>query len=495
MQYGETGFRDSFVTPPDPGEFRSPAFSAPDWLRHAVIMELPIRGFNHPAYRRAEDWQAPCGDASYLSIIGRLAFLKDSGINVLCLYSIYHHTRETNLYAIRHHDPHPDLGTLDDVKRLIREAHAAGMHVISNTNHYGVDESSPMLAEHPEWFLGREHILYDQPLFDLNNPEAVQYIIDTHAWWCTEVGLDGWRIDVAGETYRSYIWNAVLETCTAAGKQILLATENAHLEGHIRGAGWETFPTFFDMKDPMPVLADRASATPTLQPYASASAGDPYRVKDISSHNSMVPAPYNAADGDHAREGAYQLQGSRFLFGHNLMFAPFVPWMMHGELFNATHLGVPGVLGCGLQGKLLHCYLDWDDLDEQRDVITDFRKISQVRDDNSDIFHNNLHDSHVVDVPCTADPPSRATPYARFIPGNKAAIVIGNELTDQDVTFTLNMSLDELGLADTPRIQVSDLWTGTTELVDHDRLQRYQVVVPRDKAPRGGVRVLMLTSG
>ncbi len=486
----ETG--DSFMQFPDNSEFQDPLYPAPDWLKNAVIVEIPIRAFNHPDYNNPQNWENESGDASYLSIIEKLDFLKELGVNVICLYTVYYHTPGTNLYALRHHEADPTLGSIDDIKTLINTAHDKDIKVISNTNHYGVAQTSPMITEHPDWFIDKEYDLFGQRVFDLNNPDVVKYIIDTHAWWCTEVGLDGWRIDVAGRAYRKYIWDSILEKSVSKGKQLLLATENVHLDGHIRGAGWRSFQVSMDMENPQANWQVRKSRF-VLKDYMNITAEDPYVLKDISSHNSMVPCPYNYDQDTCYREGAYQIQGSGFLFGHNLMFAPFVPWMMVGDLFNATHFGVPGVMHHRLRGKLLHSYIDWDDLEEQEWVINDFKKISSIRHDHNDIFHNNWHEAQLINIPSTSDPESLVKPYARFIPGEKAAIVLGNNDIEQDITFRLKIPLEELGFGDNEEMLVTDLWDGIVETVSVEQLGDIQITVPRDKSPGGGVRVLLLT--
>ena len=483
---------DSFMQVPDLSEFQDPAYPAPKWLRDAVFMEIPIRTFNHPDYNNPQDWENECGNASYTSIIEKLPFLKDFGINVICLYTIYHHTPGTNLYAIRHHEADPTLGTVEDIKTLIKEAHKLNIKVISNTNYYGVDQTSPMINEHPDWFIEKKYNLYGQRVFDLNNPEVVKYIIDTHIWWCTEVGLDGWRIDIAHETYRKYIWDPILETCYANGKQILLATEGAHLDSHLRGAGWGRIPVSLDMEYPQASWKTRKARYGSMKDYLNPTSEDPYAVKDISNHNSTVPCPHNYYPDTCSREGAYQVKGSRFLYGHNLMFAPFVPWMMHGEIFNATHLGVPGVMFHRLRGKLLHSYLDWDDLDEQENIMEDFKKISHIRNEHKDLFHNNRHETHLLNIPYTAVPQINAKPYARFIPGKKAVIVVGNNDTTQSATFQLQIPLNDLGFGQRSELVVTDLWTGNTKPIRAELLSDYSIIIPRDKSPGGGVRVILL---
>ena len=188
LSSGNAAWPESFM---DHSDFGPMPYPAPEWLRFAVITEVPTRGFNVSDYKNPANWKGPYGDTTYKSIAAKLDFLESMGVNVLCLYSVYNCTPITNLYAIRYTEPNPDLGTLDDVKELTTQAHARGINVISNTNHYGVDPTSPLLSEHPAWFLPSSQQISGQRIFNLNNTEARSYIINAHAWWCTDIGLDG----------------------------------------------------------------------------------------------------------------------------------------------------------------------------------------------------------------------------------------------------------------------------------------------------------------
>ena len=173
------------------------------------------------------------------------------------------------------------------------------------------------------------------------------------------------------------------------------------------------------------------------------------------------------------------------------MFAPFVPTLMPGELFNATHLVVPGVMGHRLRGKLLHSYLDWRDLDNQQDVIRDFRKIAAIRNSHSDIFHNNRNQTNLIDVEFTSDRDITARPYVRFLPGEKAAIVVGNN-TSKDVNLKLSVPLEKIGFDKMGNFRVTDAWTGETTTMSAETVSGLVVSVPRDKSSGGGVRVFIV---
>ena len=127
------------------------------------------------------------------------------------------------------------------------------------------------MTEHPDWFLPNDKLRYGQRVFDLSNPEARKYIIDIHSWWCTDVGLDGWRVDCGSEfSFKRNVWNDILKKCNDKGKRILVAPEGEHLYGYIQGGGRLGFPEIPDMQFKCP--------------WSGATENDPYRAKEISGH-------------------------------------------------------------------------------------------------------------------------------------------------------------------------------------------------------------------
>ena len=89
---------------------------------------------------------------------------------------------------------------------MVRDAHAQGMKVILDwvPNHSGRDNK--WITEHPDWYkkdsLGNMVGLYDWTdvyVFDYSNPEMRKGMIDAMKFWLSEVDVDGFRCDVAGE--------------------------------------------------------------------------------------------------------------------------------------------------------------------------------------------------------------------------------------------------------------------------------------------------------
>lgn len=456
------------------------ALPAPTWTRDAVIAELPVRGFAMDNYNTITG----DGQGTFKGITQKLDFLKSLGINVICLYSVYDCTKNTSLFVIRFDQTSLECGTIDDVKELCTEAHKRGMHVISNTNYYGVDRSSPLLTEHPDWFTTEE--MFTQPKFNWKNSDAFNYVVNAHVMWCIEVGLDGFRVDCGAIYWEKSVFDAIITSCDQKGKRILLTPQFIHLRGHILGAGSISANTIWDMSKSI-------NGGVTIE--------DPYRAMDWSSHNTGAEwdsiGKYGAVNlktnGVYCgREGAFRIRGSQFLYGFNMLFGTHVPWFMAGEAFNATHLMTPNNTS-GSYSKMLHTYIDWNDTISQADVITDFRTIARLRQENSDVFHNNQAETHIVNISCNTDVAAKATPYARFIPGMKALIVVGNDNIANDITFTLHIPLETMKLDKFDLFQVDNLWLNTTRIMTKEQLASYSILVPKDKSANGGIRVIKIT--
>jgi glycosidase len=108
-------------------------------------------------------------------------------------------------YAVRdYYGVNPAYGTRDDLKRLVREAHAHGMKVIVDVvfNHSAWDNT--LVTKHPEYYHrdAKGNIRYpadwsDVAWLDYSKPEVRTYITDVMKYWLREYDIDGFRCDVA----------------------------------------------------------------------------------------------------------------------------------------------------------------------------------------------------------------------------------------------------------------------------------------------------------
>ena len=138
------------------------------------------------------------------------------------LYSGYH-----GYWPVAPRAVEPRFGTMDELRALVREAHARGVAVLLDFVANHVHEDHPYAQQHPEWFgeltlpdgslnLRRwdEHRLTTWfepylPSFDfVGAPEAVDQVAADAAWWLAETGADGFRHDAVKHVPNG-VWRAI----------------------------------------------------------------------------------------------------------------------------------------------------------------------------------------------------------------------------------------------------------------------------------------------
>ncbi|MGA8027689.1 MAG: alpha-amylase family glycosyl hydrolase [Bryobacteraceae bacterium] len=207
-------------------------------------------GRKNPHYYHGGDLQG---------IIDHLPYLKSLGVTALWLTPVYDNTNEpnrrqavggqpiadyhgygaTDYYGMEEH-----FGTLDLLRKLVDEAHRAGLKVIQDqvANHVG--PSHPWVADppNPTWFHGTpsHHInetwqiwtlpdvhastelkrtvldgWFADALPDMNQEDAdvARYEIQNTLWWVGVAGFDGIRQDTLPYVPRSFwtVWSAALK--------------------------------------------------------------------------------------------------------------------------------------------------------------------------------------------------------------------------------------------------------------------------------------------
>lgn len=190
----------------------------PDWAKNAVIYEVNVRQFSK--------------EGTFNALAKALPRLKDLGVDVLWLMPIYpiaekerkcdeklltecwgSHYAASDFEAV-----HPKYGTMDDFKRLVKQAHAQGLKVILDfvPNHTGWD--SKWMREHPGWFEkgpdgkitdpinpdGTKWGWTDVAQLDFDNKEMREAWMRVHEFWIKTTDIDGFREDVAGAIPTDY---------------------------------------------------------------------------------------------------------------------------------------------------------------------------------------------------------------------------------------------------------------------------------------------------
>lgn len=176
------------------------ALKHPDWSKSATIYEVNIRQYS--------------SEGTFKAFEPALPRLKEMGIDIIWLMPIHpigEKNRKGTLgseYSVKdYYGVNPEYGTMDDLKHLVAKIHEMGMHVILDwvANHSAWDNK--LATEHPDWYTKTSEGNF-QPTpwydwddvidFDYNVPAMRQYMTDAMKYWVKEVGIDGYRCDVAG---------------------------------------------------------------------------------------------------------------------------------------------------------------------------------------------------------------------------------------------------------------------------------------------------------
>ncbi|KAF0246153.1 MAG: hypothetical protein FD180_984 [Planctomycetota bacterium] len=200
----------------------------PPWYADLVIYEVYVRAFR-------DSNGDGIGDLPGLA--DRIGYIRDLGITAIWLLPIFPSPLRDDGYDISDfRDVHPDLGTLDDFRKLLDRAHAAGIRVITDlvVNHtsdqhpwFRSARNGPGHPFHdyyvwsptPDRFAGTRIIFSDtersnwtwepqcrlhywhrfyahQPDLNYDNPEVRREMLEIVRFWL-DLGVDGFRVDAA----------------------------------------------------------------------------------------------------------------------------------------------------------------------------------------------------------------------------------------------------------------------------------------------------------
>lgn len=234
----EEGFHAEKLTKHSAGLFDFPylnpvdVFKPPAWVKDAVFYQIfPERFANGDPSNDPDNVQPWGGKPEYNNyfggdlqgVIDHLDHLTNLGVNAIYFNPLFeantNHKYDTSDYMKV--DPH--FGTNETLKTLVAACHERGIRVMLDAvfNHCG-GKFPPFLdvlekgAESPYagWFHVREWPLevkdqvpsYDtfgfeshMPKLNTEHPDVKLYLLDVAAYWIEEVGIDGWRLDVANE--------------------------------------------------------------------------------------------------------------------------------------------------------------------------------------------------------------------------------------------------------------------------------------------------------
>ena len=199
----------------------------PLWYKDAVIYQLHIKAF----FDSNDD-----GIGDFRGLTQKLEYIKDLGVNAIWILPFYPSPQKDDGYDVAdYHNVHPNYGTRADFRQFMREAHRAGLKVITElvVNHtsdqhpwFQAARRAPpgsskrnyyVWSDDPEKYKETRIIFTDtetsnwawddvakqyywhrffshQPDLNFDNPSVLRAVVRTMRFWF-DMGVDGFRLD------------------------------------------------------------------------------------------------------------------------------------------------------------------------------------------------------------------------------------------------------------------------------------------------------------
>ena len=199
----------------------------PLWYKDAVIYQINVKAF----YDSNDD-----GIGDFKGLTSKLEYIRDLGVNTIWLMPFYPSPLKDDGYDISdYQNVHPQYGTLDDFRAMMREAHRLGLKVVTELiiNHtsdqhpwFQAARRAPLGSAQRDFYvwsdtdqkyLGTRIIFTDtetsnwtfdpvakayywhrffshQPDLNFDNPRVLEAVMQTMRFWF-DMGVDGFRLD------------------------------------------------------------------------------------------------------------------------------------------------------------------------------------------------------------------------------------------------------------------------------------------------------------
>ena len=202
------------------------AKNTPSSLRNALIYSIYVRNYS--------------AEGSFAAVQRDLKRIRALGTDIIWLMPIHpigEQGKKGSLgcpYANRdYRSVHPDLGTMEDFKRLVDAIHAEGMKCIIDVVYNHTSPDSTLRYEHPEFFYhapdgsfgNRFGDWADVIDLDYNVPALWDYQIESLKMWAGVV--DGFRCDVASLVPVEF-WKRARAACEAVKPGLIWLAESVH---------------------------------------------------------------------------------------------------------------------------------------------------------------------------------------------------------------------------------------------------------------------------
>lgn len=422
---------------------------SPDWVKSLVITQVRIETISK--------------EGTFLGALPVLDYLQDLGVSGLWISPVFKKAidedninndkiNQNGFDVLEPDQIEPSLGTEDELKTLIEEAHKHNIRVFLDIVPHGVNMNSSLVKAHPDWFRkdsdGNLDMTWGKMHDFLFSKTAVEeYWINNCVNLVKRLNIDGFRCDLEPGCFGPVVWGKIRQNCWAAGYKIAIFAEGASS----RSAGFD-----FDQNGIYPVdLAKEATRVKYKADFFIKN-----NIVDViqSGYGHGTFQQQKAEQAGKERFYSYALsnhdmpltvKGSRLRFGYQALFGPYLPVFFIGEEMNYDTIhGLMYVEPIDLSKALLP---------EKKALRDDIKKMISIRRKYNDIFEYFPSDHRETNIVKVATTGTTLQAYARFR-NNKAVVIVGNETTE---TKTLQLTIDtaSMGLSAASEYVITDLMT------------------------------------
>lgn len=371
-------------------------FEPPAWVKEAVFYQIfPERFSNGDPSNDPIDVQPWGGTPKWNNFFGgdlkgvmdRLDYLEELGVNAIYFTPVFeapsNHKYDTKDYFKV--DPH--FGDNQTLKELVRQCHQRGIRVMLDAvfNHAGFHFApfqdvlkNGEASRYKDWFHIHSFPVQTQPRpnyhtfafvpempkLNTENPEVKEYLLDVARYWIEEVGIDGWRLDVANEVDHQF-WREFRRT-----------VKEANPEAYILGEIWHDAMPWLQ-GDQFDAVMNYPFANAVLQFFAKGEGDSKQFAHQLMKVIAMYP--------QHVHESMF-----------NLLDSHDTPRLLHtcredkdrmklAVLFQLSYPGVPCIYygdEVGMTGDTdpdCRRTMIWDESKQDRDLFAFYRKLIALR--------------------------------------------------------------------------------------------------------------------
>lgn len=408
--------------------------NVPDWVKDAVFYQIfPDRFAKSNRVTKPSNllpWEAEPHPQKYhggdlLGIAERLDYIQDLGANAIYMTPIFQSASNHRYHTHDYYQVDPLLGGNQALRELIDEVHRRDMRIVLDGvfNHCsrGFFQFNDVLENGPhspwiKWFKindwplapysGRRAPGYvgwrdnrSLPEFDTENPQVREYLMQIAEFWVREYGIDGWRLDVAGEILTQGFWEEFRQRVRAINPEAYLVSEiwtlspewvrGDQFDAHMNYPFTEAVVNFAGQNH----ISEKISEHPEFQPQRNFS-GEQFgkRIREIldAYHWETSCVSMNLLDSHDTARMLSIVQGDKA----SIRLATFFQMTYPGapSIYYGDEIGLRGTLDYNRQHNDRHARwpMPWEESRWDLDLLEFFQSIIRLRHQYPALRHGDF---------------------------------------------------------------------------------------------------------